>query len=187
MRGNIKLHEALGGFAFISVFCKRAFLSSKRVAWLLETARTTTITLVLVLALPAAVQAQFVFTTNNGTITITGYTGPGGEVAIPTNIGDLPVTAIGSYAFSHCTNLTSVTIGSGVSSLGPFAFYFCSSLGGVYFNGDAPSVGLGAFSGDNHAIVYYLPGTSGWGTTFAGRPAMPCTRRDPTATRPITA
>ena len=26
------------------------------------------------------------------------------------------------------------------------------------------------FSGDNHLIVYYLPGTTGWGATFGGRP-----------------
>ena len=26
------------------------------------------------------------------------------------------------------------------------------------------------FSGDNNATVYYLPGTTGWGTTFGGRP-----------------
>jgi hypothetical protein len=32
--------------------------------------------LLLLLAPPAVVQAQFTFTTNNGTITITGYTGP---------------------------------------------------------------------------------------------------------------
>jgi hypothetical protein len=28
------------------------------------------------------------------------------------------------------------------------------------------------FSGDNNATVYYLPGTTGWGTTFGGRPAV---------------
>ena len=26
------------------------------------------------------------------------------------------------------------------------------------------------FYGDNNATVYYLPGTTGWGTTFGGRP-----------------
>jgi hypothetical protein len=26
------------------------------------------------------------------------------------------------------------------------------------------------FNGDNNAIVYYLPGTTGWGTTYGGRP-----------------
>ena len=47
------------------------------------------------LALPAAVQAQFTYTTNNGTITITGYTGSGGAVTIPGTINGLPVTSIG--------------------------------------------------------------------------------------------
>ena len=35
-------------------------------------------------------------TTNNGTITITGYTGPGGAVTIPGTINGLPVTSIGA-------------------------------------------------------------------------------------------
>ena len=44
--------------------------------------------LLLVLTLPAAVQAQFNYTTNNGTIAITGYTGSGGAVTIPATIND---------------------------------------------------------------------------------------------------
>jgi len=40
----------------------------------LRTARAAR--LLLLLTLPAVVQAQFTFTTNNGAITITGYTGP---------------------------------------------------------------------------------------------------------------
>ena len=38
---------------------------------------------------------EFNYTTNNGTITITGYTGPGGAVTIPSTINGLPVTSIG--------------------------------------------------------------------------------------------
>ena len=38
------------------------------------------------LALPTLVQAQFTYTTNNGAITITGYTGSGGAVVIPATI-----------------------------------------------------------------------------------------------------
>jgi len=41
------------------------------------------------------VQAQFDYTTNNGAITITGYTGPGGAVVIPGTINGLSVTRIG--------------------------------------------------------------------------------------------
>ncbi len=39
-------------------------------------------------------EAQFNCITNNGTITITGYTGPGGDVSIPSEINGLPVTTI---------------------------------------------------------------------------------------------
>ena len=58
------------------------------------------------LALPAAVQAQFTHTTNNGTLTITGYDGASGSVSIPAAINGLPVTSIGNKAFGSCTNLT---------------------------------------------------------------------------------
>ena len=40
----------------------------------------------------------------------------------------------------------------------------CNNLTAVYFQGNAPSVGSSVFDGDNNATVYYLPGTTGWGT-----------------------
>ena len=46
----------------------------------------------LLLAAPAALQAQYTWTTNNGAITIIGYTGSGGNVTIPAMITGLPVT-----------------------------------------------------------------------------------------------
>ena len=74
--------------------------------------------LLLVLMLPAVVQAQFTFTTNNGTITIIGYAGPGGAVTIPDTINGCPVTAIGTNAFYDCFSLTRVTIPSNVTGIG---------------------------------------------------------------------
>lgn len=56
--------------------------------------------LLLLVMLPAAVQAQFTFTTNNGALTITGYTGSGGDVIIPSTTNDLPITSIESFAFA---------------------------------------------------------------------------------------
>ena len=38
---------------------------------------------------------QYLYTVNNGTITITGYTGSGGAITIPSTINGLPVTSIG--------------------------------------------------------------------------------------------
>src|ERR1039458_439973 len=68
--------------------------------------------------LPALVQAQFVFVTNNGAITITGYTGSGGAVATPGMVGGLPVASIGNGAFAYCGSLTNVTMPSSVTDIG---------------------------------------------------------------------
>ncbi len=70
--------------------CPKGVTTPLRTAWL---------PLLLLLALPVVVQAQFTYTANNGTITITGYSGPGGAVTIPSAINGLPVTSIGSEAF----------------------------------------------------------------------------------------
>ena len=42
---------------------------------------------------------------------------------------------------------------------------------GIYFAGNAPSLdGPDVFRDDNDATVYYLPSTTGWGSTFGGLP-----------------
>jgi hypothetical protein len=79
------------------------------------------------------------------------------------------VTNIATWAFIGCSGLTSVTIPASVSSIGTVAFSGCASLRSVYFLGNAPNVDSTVFSGDN-ATVYYLPGTTGWGSTFGGAP-----------------
>jgi hypothetical protein len=141
----------------------------------------------------------FTYTINNGTITITEYTGSGGEVIIPSSIPvngvSLPVTSIrdhafydcsnltrvtipnsvtslGVSAFDTCTSLTSVIIGNSVTNIGSYAFSGCTSLLGVYFQGNAPGADSTVFSNDNNATIYYLPGTTGWGSTFGGRPTV---------------
>jgi len=80
------------------------------------------------------------------------------------------VTSIGGGAFQGCSSLTSVMIPNSVTSIGDYAFFSCTSLTGIYFQGNAPSIGSAVFSWDNNATVYYMPGTTGWGTTFGGRP-----------------
>src|SRR5665213_2516643 len=101
--------------------------------------------LLLLLALPAVVQAQFTFTTNNGAITITAYTGPGGHVTIPSMTNGWPVTSIGDYAFLNCSGLTSVTIPDSVTSIGSAAFYQCSGLTNLTIGTSVTSIGDYAF------------------------------------------
>jgi len=91
------------------------------------------------LTLPALAHAQFTYTTNNGTITITKYTGPGGDVAIPDTIDGLPVTSIGYVAFASCPSLTSVTIPDSITSIGNYSFYNCDSLTAIMVAPSNPS------------------------------------------------
>src|ERR1035441_2310349 len=154
--------------------------------------------LLLLVLLPAVVEAQFNYTTNNGTITITGYTGPGGDVTIPsainvdgvdmsvTSIGDwafynsgsltsltIPgsVTNIGSNAFNECWGLTSVTIGDGVRGIGANAFGYCSSLAAITVDTNNPIYSRLAgvlFNRSQTTLVQYPQGKAGTSYTIPG-------------------
>jgi hypothetical protein len=122
--------------------------------------------LLLLLTLPAVVQAQLNYTTNNGTITITGYTGRGGALILPSTINGLPVTSIGVNAFYDCTSLTSVAIGTNVASILGSAFEMCS-LTNVTIPSSVTSIGDYAFS---QASLTSL--TIGNGVTSIGQAAF---------------
>ena len=103
----------------------------------------------------AAQSGDLFYTVVSGAeVTITGYAGDGGTLTIPSMIAGLPVTRIGegafdwrteltgtlvipdsvvsieSGAFSSCTNLTGVVLGSGLQEIGVWAFGQCFNLGG---------------------------------------------------------
>jgi hypothetical protein len=82
------------------------------------------------------------------------------------------VASFGLSAFQDCTSLTNVTIPGNVPDIGQFTFENCRNLQGVFFKGNPPGGYLDPFLGATNATVYYLPGTTGWGATFAGRPAV---------------
>ena len=99
----------------------------------------------LLWVVPAA-HAQFTYRTNNGTITITGYTGTNLDVVIPSTIDGLPVTSVGTAAFQHLL-ISSVTIPSSVNSIGEYAFYQCIHLTSLTIPNGVISIGAAAFSG----------------------------------------
>ena len=126
--------------------------------------------LLLWLLLPAPVQAQYAYTTNNGAIKITQYTGSGGVVTIPGTINGLPVTSIGDDAFSDCTNLTSVTIPNSVTTIEGWAFNDCTKLTSINIPSRVTSIGDSAFYGCTKLTSITIPSsvTSIGDSAFAG-------------------
>lgn len=84
------------------------------------------------LLLTSSVQGQdYEYWTHDGAITITRYNGPGGNVIIPDTINGLPVTLIGSSAFSGCTALLSVSLPESLVGIYGMAFSGCSALASI--------------------------------------------------------
>jgi hypothetical protein len=117
---------------------------------------------------------DYTYTTANGQIAITGYTGTNRTAIIPDTVGGLPVTSIGANAFAGQTSLVNVIIPASITELGDHAFAFCSNLTGAYFLGTPPLVGANSFEGDKQTTVYqqysWWWDPEEWGSTFGGRP-----------------
>lgn len=105
-----------------------------------------------------------------------------GDSALLTSVVIPPsVVCIDWGAFISCPGLTSLTIPAAASQLQDFLFFDCTGLKRVYFLGDAPTFedgedgnvfGVADENPPSEAMVYRLPGTSGWGDTLAGRPVV---------------
>ena len=147
------------------------------------------------------VSGEYRFAVNSdNTVTITKYTGEGGNVKIPGEIDGKKVTAIGNTfretgafqdcttlasvilpdgvteiqdnAFQGCTSLRTVTIPASVTLLRNSAFDTCSDLKSVYFEGNAPQIADGVFTDTSHLTFYYHEGTAGWTDPWHGCPTM---------------
>jgi hypothetical protein len=89
------------------------------------------------------VEAQFIYTTNNGAITIAQYTGSGGDVVIPNTVGAFPVTTVGTAAFYKVSALNSVAFGTNVTTIAPNAIFQCPSLTTVTIPASVTNIGMG--------------------------------------------
>jgi hypothetical protein len=89
------------------------------------------------------------------------------------------VASIGAQAFAGCPSLANITIPASVTAMDLNVFQDCPGLTAVYFEGNAPpeyvvvggmTVDNEIFNGDAQVVVYYVPGTTGWGGTYEGCP-----------------
>ena len=105
-------------------------------------------TSISVSAAETQVYVDFQYSVNdNNTVSITGYTGNGGDVVIPDTIDGKSVTSIGHHAFGNCTGLTSITIPNSVTYVGLHAFSRCTRLTSMSISDSVTRIELSAFSG----------------------------------------
>jgi hypothetical protein len=85
------------------------------------------------------------YTVNNGTVTITGYTGTNSYLVIPNTISNMSVVAVGDWAFSNKTTITGVSFPASLSNIGTGAFLNCYSLQSITIPPNVTNVGTYAF------------------------------------------
>ena len=100
---------------------------------------------------------DFRYTVYNGEATITGYSGSGGEVVIPSKLGGYAVTNIGNLSFEKNRSLTSVTIPDSVTSIGNGAFINCYNLTSITIPDGVTSIGQYAFRDCNALMSVTIP------------------------------
>jgi hypothetical protein len=117
------------------------------------------LTSLLILAFPRCGLAQFTFTTNNGAITITSYTGSGGNVVIPTATNGFPIKTIGAGAFFKKTTVAAVTIPDSVTNIVFNAFLYCS-LTNVTIGNSVINIDQNAFSSCSNLTSVIIPNSA---------------------------
>ena len=119
---------------------------------------------------------DFNYSSTSTAVTITGYKGTGTTVKIPAYIGGLPVTNIGSSAFSGCSTITSITLPGTLTIINSSAFKNCSSLTTMVVPSSVTSIGSGAFSGCSKLESITLPfiGSSATATSSSSSTLFGC-------------
>lgn len=108
----------------------------------------------------------------DGSLIITAYRGKEREVTIPSQIGGIPVTAIGEGAFKD-SNVAKVVIPDSVLEIDWFAFSDCGELFEITLPSSVTSIGYGAFDNHSPSLVircqrdsYAARFAASWGITF---------------------
>jgi BspA type Leucine rich repeat region (6 copies) len=101
-------------------------------------------------------QGPFEFAVNQGTVTITRYTGSRKHVVIPEQVNLLPIKCIGDGAFAG-TTISSVAIPDSVKTIGSAAFLGCSGLTNLDLPDSVAKIGPQAFQECHSLLSVKLP------------------------------
>jgi len=117
-------------------------------------------------AVSSTPQEQFTYTTNAGTITMTGFSG-GGDAIIPDAINGLLVTSIGTITTYSGPGNASLTIPYSVTNIGAEAFAHWGYQTSISIPGSLSTIGEEAFADTGMTSV-----TIGYGVTSIGEGAF---------------
>lgn len=118
--------------------------------------------------IPSGTQSEkitLLFTVNDGKATVTGYSGSGKTLLIPSTLGGYPVEAVADSAFSR-TAFESIEIGEGVKYLGWFAFSDNTSLKTVTLPSSIERAEYGVFNGCSGKLTVYCASNT-YAATYA--------------------
>ena len=115
-------------------------------------------------------EGGFDYYTEGRNATITGYTGAGGAVTVPSTLGGFSVTSIGNNAFNGKTSLRSITLPNSITTIGGAAFYACTGLTSITLPNRLTTIGNNAFYDCTGLTSITLPNTltTIWRDTFQG-------------------
>ena len=89
-----------------------------------------------------------------------------GDMVIPSSVSykgiNYTVTSIGSYAFSGCGSITSITIPDSVTNIGSYALYNCTSIKSITIPNSVTSMGSSSFSGCRSLKAVYITEIAAW-------------------------
>lgn len=164
MRRHLKGHkELLAGllvFAQVMTLGFGSVLKIESVAYAQETVQNTELETVSESAQEVAEQAFYSYAQKeDGTITITGYTGTDTQISIPESIDGMTVSGIADRAFFENTSLISVTFPETLTEIGDYAFFSCTRLGSASLPSGLQILGEGAFEGCKSLAAVTVPGT----------------------------
>lgn len=108
---------------------------------------------------PSDTAAKFLYTIDGNSATITGYTGEGKTLVIPSMIDGYYVLEIADNAFEN-TKFEKVIVSAGIAKIGWFAFRNCPFLKSVSLPASVEQIGYSAFSGSSETLTFYVSSSS---------------------------